>query len=375
MILNLRIVRVLLRKEYLQLFRDKVMVRQMILMPVVQLLVLSSAATFEVRTAHLYLVDRDHSAASRGLVDRLRASGRFRVADASASMELAGVALLERDAGMILGIPAGFEREVMQTHTAGVQLVFNAEDGALAGVTNSYAQQIISEYSRELGATLRPMAMETPRIEIRTRGWYNQQLDYSDYMIPGILVQLLTLVGTLLTAMNIVREKELGTLEQLNVTPVPRGAFIAAKLIPLWTIALAELALGLVIARWVFGVPMRGSLVLVFAAACIYLVVALGIGLWISTTVDTQQQAMFVSFFLILVYLLMSGLFTPIRSMPQWGQWIAEVNPVKHFIWIMRAVLLKGAGLADVWRPLGILAVSGVLALSLAVRQYGKTAS
>jgi len=375
MILNFRIVRVLLRKEYLQIFRDKVMVRQMVMMPFVQLLVLSSAATFEVKTAQLYLVDRDHTAASRGLVDRLRASGRFRVVDASPSMELAGEALLKRDAGMILGIPAGFERDVVRTRSASVQLVFNAEDGALAGVTNSYAQQIIAAHSHELGATLRPMVVEAPLIEVRTRGWYNQELDYSDYMIPGILVQLLTLVGTLLTAMNIVREKELGTLEQLNVTPVPRGAFIAAKLIPLWTIALAEFAMGLVVASWVFGVPMRGSLILVFIAACIYLVVALGIGLWISTTVDTQQQAMFISFFVILIYLLMSGLFTPIRSMPQWAQWMAELNPVKHFIWIMRAVLLKGAGLNDVWRPLGILAVSGVVALTLAVRQYGKTAA
>ncbi len=367
------IIRVLLRKEYLQIFRDKVMLRQLIMMPFIQLLLLSSAATFEVKTAEFYLVDRDQSAASRGLVDRLRASGRFVVAGASQSMSLAGDALLSRDAGMILGIPPGFERDVVRTRSGSVQLIFNAEDGALAGVTNSYAQQIIAAYARDVGASLRPMEMESPSIEIRSRGWYNQEMSYRDYMIPGILVQLLTLVGTLLTAMNIVREKELGTLEQLNVTPIPRSAFIAAKLIPLWSIALVELALGLMVARWVFGVPMRGSLVLVFFAACIYLVVALGIGLLISTAVDTQQQAMFISFFLILIYLLMSGLFTPVRSMPQWAQWLAEVNPVKHFIGIMRAVLLKGAGLADIARPLIILAVSGAVALTLAVRQYAKT--
>ncbi len=132
----------------------------------------------------------------------------------------------------------------VRTRTTRLQLVYNAEDGALAGVTNSYAQQIIASYARELGANLVPIVASSPRIEIRSRGWYNQDLDYKDYMIPGILVQLLTLVGTLLTAMNIVREKELGTLDQLNVTPVPRSAFIAAKLIPLWTIALLELALG-----------------------------------------------------------------------------------------------------------------------------------
>jgi len=370
---NLRILRVLLRKEYLQIFRDKVMLRQMILMPFVQLLLLSSAATFEVKTAQMYLVDRDHTDASRGLVDHLLASGRFAVAGTSPSSDLANKSLLSRTAGMILTIPHGFENDIVRTKTGNVQLVFNAEDGALAGVTNSYAQQIIAAYSRDLGATLRPMAMESPSIDIRTRGWYNQELDYKDYMIPGILVQLLTLVGTLLTAMNIVREKELGTLDQLNVTPIPRSAFIAAKLIPLWSIALVELSIGLFVARFVFNVPMRGSLILVFFAACIYLIVALGIGLYVSTLVETQQQAMFVSFFMILIYLLMSGLFTPIRSMPKWAQWMAEVNPVKHFIEIMRAILLKGAGLTDIARPLTILAVSGALILTLAVRQYAKT--
>ncbi|HVF40596.1 MAG TPA: ABC transporter permease [Gemmatimonadaceae bacterium] len=371
--MNLRTVRVLLRKEYLQIYRDKVMLRQMIMMPFLQLLLLSSAATFEVKTARVYLVDRDQTATSRGLVDRLRASGRFEITDASPSMNLANDALLARKANMILGMPAGLERDVVRTHVGSIQLVFNAEDGALAGVTNSYAQQIIASYSRDVGVNLRPIVVDNPGIEIRSRGWYNQELDYQDYMIPGILVQLLTLVGTLLTAMNIVREKELGTLEQLNVTPIQRSAFISAKLIPLWSIALAELAIGLVVARWVFGVPMRGSLTLVFFAACIYLFVALGIGLWVSTMVDTQQQAMFISFFLILVYLLMSGLFTPVRSMPDWAQWMAEANPVKHFIEIMRAVLLKGATLSEVARPLAILTAMGAIVLSLSVRQYAKT--
>jgi len=373
--MRFRLLRVLLHKEYLQIFRDRVMLRQMIMMPFIQLLVLSSAATFEVKTAQVYLVDQDQSASSRGLMDRLRASGRFELTGASPSMKLADQALLGRRAGMILGSPSSFERDLERTGTGSVQLIFNAEDGALAGVTNSYAQQIIGAYSRELGRAVRPMVMETPRIDIRTRGWYNQELDYKDYMIPGILVQLLTVVGTLLTAMNIVREKELGTLDQLNVTPLPRSAFIAAKLLPLWTIALVELALGLMVARWIFDVPFRGSLLLLVLASCIYLVVALGIGLWVSTTVETQQQAMFISFFLIMIYLLMSGLFTPVRSMPQWAQWVAEANPVKHFIWITRAIMLKGAGLADVARSLVILTVMGILALTFALRQYNKTSS
>ncbi len=367
----MRILRVLLKKEYLQIFRDRIMLRQMLMMPFVQLLLLASAATFEVKTARVHLVDLDRSTISRGLVQKIAASGRFDFVEASASMAQADESLLSRNADMTLGIPPDFERDLVRSHSASVQLAYNAEDGALAGVTNSYLQQIIAAYARELNVTLQSR-VAAPRIETSTRGWYNQELDYSHYMVPGILVQLLTIIGTLLTAMNIVREKELGTLDQLNVTPIPRSTFIAAKLIPFWTIALVEFTVGLLIARWWFHVPMVGSIPLVFVAASVYLVVALGIGLWVSTIVQTQQQAMFISFFLIMVYLLMSGLFTPVRSMPVWAQWMAEANPVKHFIVIMRSVLLKGAGLRDILRPLLILAATGAVVLSLAVRQYAK---
>jgi ABC-2 type transport system permease protein len=211
------------------------------------------------------------------------------------------------------------------------------------------------------------------RIEVRTRGWYNAELDYTHYMVPGILVVLVTMIATAIGSMNIVREKEIGTLEQMNVTPVTRAQFIASKLIPFWLIALADLAFGLLLARLIFGVPMRGSLLLVFGAAVVYLAAALGIGLWVSTVAETQQQAMFLSFALNMVYLLMSGLFTPVQSMPRWAQWIAEASPVKHFIVIMRSVLVKGADLAAITTPLLVLAAYGAVVLTLAVRQYSKT--
>ncbi len=360
----------LLRKEFLQIFRDRFMLRLTIVMPIVQLLILSSAATFEVKRATLFVVDGDHSATSRGLVDKLRASGRFVVVGTSPSMDIANDAMLARQAGMIVGIPQDFERDLVRTRAAHVQLILNAEDGAAAGVTQSYAAQIIAAYAEERGGGR--IGLDAPALQVRTRSWYNPELLYRDYMVPGILVQLVTVVGTLLTAMNIVREKEIGTLDQLSVTPLSQSAFIAAKLIPLWLIALLELSIGLLVARFVFHVPMRGSLLLVFAAAGVYLVAALGVGLWVSTLARTQQQAMFVTFFIVMIYLLMSGLFTPVRSMPPWAQWLAELNPVKHFIGIMRAVLLKGAGLADVLRPMLALAAFGAAVLSLAVWQYGR---
>jgi ABC-2 type transport system permease protein len=383
----MRALRFLLRKEFLQIFRDRTIVTMLFVMPLAQMLILANAATFEVKSARLYVVDHDHTPMSRGVVERLVASRRFVPTAASQSQALADEAMLGREVDAILVIPDGFERDIVRTRSAPMQLVLNAEDGAAAAVTQSYASRILADYSAELGAEVSPMLasvgarVEAPprrgsgTIDVRQRGWYNAELDYTDFMVPGILVVLVTMVGTLLTAMNIVREKESGTLDQLNVTPVTRSTFIAAKLIPLWSLALLDLALGLLLAWLVFHVPMRGSLVIVFFAAGVYLVAALGIGLWISTVAETQQQAMFVTFSIMLIYILMSGLFTPVSGMPEWAQWIAEASPITHFVRLMREVLLKGAGLADVAGQVGILAITGVVVLTLAVLQYRKTSA
>ncbi len=369
----------LVRKEYLQIFRDRAMVMQIFLLPILQLLVLSNAATFEITRTRMSVVDLDRSSASRRLVTGFAASGYFVPRQYTASAAEADEALVDRDVSMILTIPAGFERDLARSGTAPVQLVLNAEEGAAAGIVRSYAVRILNAYSREAGAELRPTiaggppSHAAPHMEVRTRGWYNPMLDYHAYMVPGILVFLVTLVGTLLTAQNIAREKEIGTLEQLNVTPITRGQFIAGKLLPFWILALVDLTLGLIVARLVFHVPMRGSLLVVFAAAAVYLVAALGIGLWISTLAETQQQAMFITFFILVIYVLMSGLFTPVDSMPRPVQWLTELNPVKHFIVIMRAVLVKGAGFAAVQTQFYALVAYAAVVLTLAVRQYSKT--
>lgn len=376
----------LLRKEFTQILRDRTMLMMLIGMPVAQLLILSSAATFEVREADLYVVDHDRSSSSRGLVQRLVASGYFRVEESSASMDLADDALLDRRVRVIVRIPADFERQLVRNGAAPVQLVLNAEDGVVAGVTQSYVTRILSSYAAELGRELethtrsaasgqQAAARGKVRLEIRSRGWYNPDLDYSDYMVPGILVVLVTIVSTAVASMNIVREKEIGTLEQLNVTPMTRTQFIGGKLIPFWIIALVDMALGLLVAKIVFDVPMEGNLLLVFLATVVYLFAALGIGLWVSTVVETQQQAMFVAFAINMVYLLMSGLFTPIQSMPEWAQWVAEASPVKHFIVIMRDILVKGAGFTEIQVPLLVLVFYGAAVLTLAVRQYSKTSA
>lgn len=372
----LRSLRFLLRKEFLQIRRDPVILRMLFIMPLLQLVVLANAATFEVKEARLWVVDQDRTSVSRGAVERLTGSGRFVPVGSSVTAGQGDDALLDGDADAIIVLPAGFERDVVRDRHATLQFVLNAENGSHAGVTQAYAAEILARYAAELGArvTTAPRRGQ-PVVEVRRQSWYNPALQYRHYMVPGVLVQLVTIVGTLMTALNIVREKEAGTLDQLNVTPVPRAVFILAKLLPLWSIALVELAAGLAIARFGFGVPMEGSLLLVFGAAALYLVAALGIGLWVSTVAETQQQALFVTFALLMVYILMSGLFTPVNGMPEWAQWVAQVNPLLHFIRVMRAVLLKGAGFTDVLPQLVVLAGMGLVMLTIAVRQYRKRAA
>jgi ABC-2 type transport system permease protein len=375
----------LARAEVLHVVRDRTTMAQIIVMPLVQLLVLSFAATFEIRNTPVTVVDFDRTSTSRGLVQRFAASGHFDVRDRVATPEQANEALLRGDATMVLTIPTDFEASLVRTGQAPLHIDLNAEKGSAAGVVQSYAAQILAAYARDLTADFRPTTANVrawtaeaapqrgaARIETRFQNWYNPTLDYKHYMVPGILVALVTMIGTLLTAQTIAREKEIGTLEQLNVTPITRAQFITAKLLPFWVLALVDLALGLVVARLVFHVPMRGSVPLLFACAAVYLVVALGIGLWISTMVETQQQAMFVSFFVMMIYLLMSGLFTPIDSMPRWVQIASQLNPVRHFVTVSRAILMKGAGLREIAQPMLILMAYGATVLMLAIRQHSK---
>jgi ABC-2 type transport system permease protein len=374
----------LARAEVLHVVRDRATLAQVLVLPVLQLLILSNAATFQVTDTPTYVVDFDRSTLSRGLIARFRASGHFRVAEQSESPDLANEALLRGDATMVLTVPADFETSIVRTGAAPIQLTVNAEKGSAAGIVQAYATSIAAGYAAELGArrsgksladSISVPGRNAPQIDVRLRSWYNPALNYKYYMVPGILVALVTLIGTLLSAQNIAREKELGTLEQLNVTPMTRGQFIAAKLLPFWVLGLVDLAIGLTVAAVVFGVPMRGSLMLLFGAAAVYLVAALAIGLWISSVVDTQQQAMFVTFFIMNVYLLMSGLFTPIDSMAPWVRAVSQLNPVRHFVTISRAILMKGAGPADIAQPMLTLTAFGAVTLALAIRQYSKRAT
>ncbi len=368
----------LVRKEFLQIFRDRTTVFQIFMIPVVQLLVLANAATFDVKRVAMLVVDEDRTTVSTGLVQRLKAGRQFEVVRYEATDAGVDQALLDREVTAVLHIPRDFEQDLVRRRRAPVQLVLNAEEGATAGIVQTYANSILASYAAELDQTLlaargTSAAPRVAALDLRTQRWFNPTRNYKYWMVPALMVSLTTIIGLLLTAQNITRENELGTLEQLNVTPMTKVQFIAAKLIPFWLLSLLIFSIGLAIGKLVFGIPMRGNLLLVYLAAAVYLIVVLGLGLWISTITRTQQQAMFVAFFLILIFLLMSGLFTPVDSMPDWARRVAEVNPVKHFVSVMRAVLMRGAGLETVGRPILGLGAAGAAVLALAVIRYRKS--
>ncbi|HET8624207.1 MAG TPA: ABC transporter permease, partial [Gemmatimonadales bacterium] len=304
---------------------------------------------------------------------------QFRVVRYESSDASAEYALLDREVTAVLHVPRRFEENLVRQGHAQVQLVLNAEEGATAGIVQSNANAVLASYARELDATLprvRPAgtaAARTAVLDLRTQRWFNPTRNYKHWMVPALMVSLTTIIGLLLTAQNITRENEIGTLEQLNVTPMTKIQFIAAKLIPFWILSIVIFSIGLAIGKVVFDIPMRGNLMLVYLAATVYLIVVLGLGLWISTVTRTQQQAMFVAFFVILIFLLMSGLFTPVDSMPDWAQRVAEINPVKHFVFIMRSVLVRGAGMETVGPPMLGLAGGGLVVLTLAVLRYRKS--
>jgi ABC-2 type transport system permease protein len=343
------------------------------IMPMVQLLVLSFAATFEIKNTNLYIVDNDHSQLSRELTGKFRGSPFYTITGYTDDYKTAQQALELRKASQILVIPSKFEQDLHELDKAKVQVVTDAINGSAAALTSAYALSIIRDFNvRLLVETFPAVDLKDP-IDIRYSFWYNPKLDYTTFMVPGILVLLITIIGLFLSGMNVVREKEIGTIEQINVTPIHKYEFIAGKLIPFWIISLFELAIGLTMAKLIFNIPMVGSIELIFGVAAVYLIAIMGLGLFISTLADTQQQSMFLSWFFMVIFILMSGLFTPIDSMPEWAKTINIINPIHYFIPVMRNVMLKGSTFADISKHFWALACYGFISISLAVWRYRKT--
>ncbi len=366
----------IIRKEFIQIFRNKTMLPIIFMLPIVQLLVLVYAATFEMKNINMVVVDQDLSSKSRALVAKFEASPFFKIQQNTFSVTEAETLIKTDKADFIINIPSGFERDVLKENTGNIQLLINAINGTTAGLTNVYASSVIADFNREIiieNINIFPPSTQA-NINLEYSFWYNTRMNYKIYMLPGILVILVTLIGMFLTALNLVREKEMGTIEQINVSPIKKYQFIIGKLFPFLCIALFELAFGLTIGKLIFNIPMVGSLPLLFMFATVYLLVALGIGLLFSTLSSTQQQVMFVNFFVMIVFIMMSGIFTPTESMPDWAQKANIFNPVAYFMEVIRMILLKGSGFVDIWKSFASLSIYAVVVLSLATWKYKKIA-
>ncbi|HYW96825.1 MAG TPA: ABC transporter permease [Bacteroidales bacterium] len=370
----MKIILSIIRKEFIQIFRNRVMLPFIFIVPIIQMIVLVFAANLEMKEIKFVVVDNDLSSTSRRLTSEFTGSRFFNFRGSSFDMQSAEAMLAKDDADLIIHFNHGFEKDLRMKNSAPVQLLVNAVNSTKASLVNAYAGNIIMDFNRKirmewLGAEGNSRVKS---LDISTAFWYNPELNYKIYMLPGILVILVTIIGMFLTALNLVREKELGTSEQINVTPIRKFHFIFGKLFPFWVIALFELAFGLTVGKFFFHLPILGSLGLLFLFASVYLLVVLGIGLLISALSSSQQQVMFLSFFFMLTFILMSGIFTPVESMPQWAQTVNIINPFAYFMKVIRMILLKGSGFRDIACDFYSILVYAGLILSLAVWRYRK---
>lgn len=372
----------LLQKEFKQIFRNKTILGMMVVMPVMQLLILPLAANYEVKNINLVVVDNDHSTWSQQLVSTITASGYFRLVDYNQSFKHSMKYIESDKADLILQIPDDFEKNIVRENKESLLIAVNAINGTKANIGASYLSRIIKEYNQDIRVKLQNTsnasgdavgAVKGNIIEVTFSNWFNPEMNYRNFMVPGILAILVTMVGGFMTALNIVKEKEAGTIEQINVTPIRKQIFILGKLIPFWILGNVVFTLGLAVAWLVYGIEPVGSLLTLYVFIWVYLLAVLGFGLLISTYSETQQQAMLIMFFFMMIFILMGGLFTSIDSMPLWAKVIARINPVTYIIEVFRMIILKGSGLKDIMPHIGVISLTALILNSWAVKNYRKT--
>jgi ABC-2 type transport system permease protein len=366
----------MIAKEFRQVFRDPRMRAILFVAPILQLFVFSYAANTDVHHLATVVLDRDQSAMSRELESRFFGSTYFdRVADVETDAE-AEAALDHGRARVLLVLPAGFEADADAGKAPAVMLAADGTNANVAALAIGYASRITAEYARERGTALQARLGRSPPgppLSLESRAWYNENLESRNFYVPAILALLITIVTLILTAMAIVREREIGTLEQLLVTPIRPIEMILGKTVPFALIGLFDAAVVLAIAIAYFQIPMRGSVVLFFAAIALYLLTTLSGGLLISTISRTQQQAMMGAFLFVFPAILLSGFMFPIANMPPVVQAFTYVNPLRYMIEILRGLFLKGAGLDLLWPDFAALALLGTLALVTAVSRFRET--
>lgn len=355
-------------KELVGIRRDPKLLRLVFVAPIIQLMVFGYAVSTDVRHTRLFVVDHDRTAESRALVESMTSSGYFRLVGRSDRPRDLVAALDGGRAVVGLQVPAGYSARMRQPGGASVQVLVDGTNSNIATVALGYAEQIVRTHGLATAA-----AGFRPPVDLRERAWYNPALLSRVFNVPAVIGSIMMLVSLLLTSLAVVREREVGTLEQLMVSPITPGELIAGKTLPFAAIALFDMALITTIAIAWFKVPFTGSLPLLLAAAFLFLLSTLGLGLLVSTASSTQQEAFLASFMLFMPLILLSGFMFPVSSMPVVFQWLTVLNPLRHYLEIVRAVFLKAAGLDALWFQFTALAVMGVTVMFVAASRFRKT--
>jgi ABC-2 type transport system permease protein len=365
----------LLEKEFRQILRNRQILRTLLIAPCIQLILLPLAADYSVKNISIAVVDNDHSTFSQKLISKITASGHFKLTGYTASYNEA-LSMVEREkADLAIQIPINFEKNLVRENKENLYVAINAIEGTKANLGGAYLASIINDFNGEIRVQWQGVqtVSQAPEISVASSNWFNPFLNYNLYMVPAILVSLVTAMAAMQSAFNIVEEKENGTIEQINVSPIKKHIFITGKLIPFLVLGIIIFSLGLGIARVFYNVVPAGSLLVLYTSLIFYLFSMLGLGLLISTYSATQQQAMSLSFFFINIFNMMSGIFSSVDSMPPWAKTIVETFPPSHFIKIMRMVVLKGSNFGDIAYHLGAMAVLGIILNGWAVINYRKT--
>jgi ABC-2 type transport system permease protein len=364
----------LIRKEFIQATRDKRLLAMLLFAPVMQTIIFGYAANLEFNHADTVLVDQDHTEESRSFAYGLAADGTFS-ADNVSSVERAEQAIQEGRAAVAIIIPRGYSDDLLAGSTPHVQILLDGSDPSRGVAAGTAAELYVARRAQEVSRA-RPASAQPPRISqivLESRLLYNPGLKSRLFMVPGTAASILLIVTTIITAMGLSREREVGTMEQLLVTPITPITLMVGKTIPYAIFGLIDMTLILIAGNLLFEVPLRGDLLVIFVASLAYLTATLGIGLLISTVARTQQQALMGGFFFILPAILLSGFMTPIDAMPSWIPPLTYLNPVRYFVEIVRNVLLRGATFGDVARPLGLLGLLGLSVLLFAAKRFRRT--
>lgn len=371
-----RMIGEMIRKEFLQIRQDRRMLMVSLFAPVVQVLLLGYAATTDLTNASLVVCDQDRTPESRTFIRRFTTSGYFVERYRVDVPDEANRYIEHAEASMVLVVPKGFGSSLLRREQAHVQVVLDGTDANTSNVLLGYASQVVASASQEilLDAASAMRGMRVGMVVPEPRIWFNPDLKSANYMVPGVVVLVLMVITLMLTSLGIVREKEIGTLEQLMVTPIRPHELILGKLIPFAAIGFTDVVVVLAVARFWFHVPMVGSIPLLFALSGLFILTTLGLGLFVSTIAKSQQQAMLIAmFFVMMPMMFLGGFVFPIANMPPVIQATTYVMPLRYFFEIVRGILLKGAGLAELWHQALALIVFGVVILTLSVWRFRKT--